>query len=78
MKLWSLAPLAHFMILAAGIGFMGEGFTELSILHAPVVNLMLWTALISLAGLAASATAGKIHAWAGRLLLVIAIVWFPQ
>ena len=30
---------------------MGEGLTELSILHAPVVNLLIWTDLICLAGL---------------------------
>lgn len=53
MKLWSLALFAHFLILAIGIGFMGEGFTDLTILYASIVNLLLWTGLISLAGLAA-------------------------
>ena len=77
MKPWSLALLAHFLILAGGIGYMGADFAELSILHAPVVNLLLWTALISLAGLAASATTGRIHRRLARLLLVSAIAWFP-
>ena len=77
MKYWILALVAHFLILAVGIGFMGEGFTDLSILHAPVVNLLLWTGLICLAGLAASATTGSIHRRLARLLIVSAIVWFP-
>jgi len=77
MKYWTLALLAHIFILALGIGLMGEGFTELSILHAPVVNLLIWTGLICLAGLAASATAGIIHRQLARLLLLSAIAWFP-
>jgi len=56
---------------------MGADFAELSILHAPVVNLLLWTGLISLAGLAAIATTGSTHRRLARLLLVGAIAWFP-
>ena len=77
MKYWILALVAHFLILAVGIGFMGEDFTELSILHAPIVNLLIWTGLISLAGLAHSATTGRTHRRLARLLLASAIAWFP-
>lgn len=56
---------------------MGTDFAEVTILHAPIVNLLLWTGLICLAGLAASAANGKIHRRLGRLLLVSAIAWFP-
>jgi len=77
MKLWIIALVAHLLILSVGIGFMGEDFTELSILHAPIVNLLLWTGLISLAGLAASAATVRIHRRLARLLLVGAFAWFP-
>ena len=77
MKYWTLALLAHFVTLAVGIVFMGEDMTALSILYAPVVNLLIWTGLICLAGLAASATTGRVHRRLARLLLVSAIAWFP-
>lgn len=77
MKYWIFALVAHFLILAVGIGLMGEGFTELSILHAPIVNLLIWTGLTCLAGLAASATTGSLHRRLARVLLVSAIAWFP-
>ena len=77
MKYWILALLAHFLILALGIGFIGQDFTQLSILRAPVVNLLIWTGLVCLAGFAASATTGSIHRRLARLLVVSAIAWFP-
>ncbi len=77
MKYWIFALVAHFLILAVGIGSMGEDFTELSILHAPIVNLLIWTGLTCLAGLAASVTTGSIHRRLARVLLVSAIAWFP-
>lgn len=77
MKLWLLALLVQLLILSLGFGLMGADFTGVSILHAPLVNLLLWTSLVTFAGLAASAANRPLHRSFTRLLLVVAIAWFP-
>jgi hypothetical protein len=77
MKAWGLALLIQVTILALGLGFMGARFLEIKLFHAPLVNLLLWTGIISLAGLAASAAGAGFHHGLGRLLLVAAAAWFP-
>jgi len=77
MKVWLLALLVQLLILLAGFGLMGAAFVELRIVHAPVVNLLLWTSLVTIAGLAASAARRPVHRGLTRSLLVAAIVWFP-
>ncbi|GEM_PF-3015564 len=69
--------LVQFLIVALGLVLMGERFMELSILNAPVINLLLWTGLTSLAGLALSTAKRPVHQWICLALLVIALVWFP-
>ncbi len=77
MKIWLLVLLAQLLILLLGFGLMGPAFIEVSILHAPVVNLLLWTGLITFAGMATSVAKRPIHRGATRILLLVAIVWFP-
>lgn len=77
MKIWLLSLAVQLLILFLGFGLMGESFLDVSILHAPVVNLLLWTGLITFAGLAASAAERPIHRWLTTGLLLVAIVWFP-
>ncbi len=77
MKPWLLALLVQVLVLSLGFGLMGADFTGVSILHAPVVNLLLWTGLITFAGLAASAANRPLHRGLTRFLLVVAIAWFP-
>ncbi|WP_376694860.1 hypothetical protein [Wenzhouxiangella sp. EGI_FJ10305] len=77
MKPWLLALLAQVLILSLGFGLMGSDFTGVSILHAPVVNLLLWTSLITFAGLAARTANRPLHRGLTRFLLLVAIAWFP-
>ena len=77
MKIWLLVLLAQLLILLLGFGLMGAAFVEVSILHAPVVNLLLWTGLITFAGLATSAAKQSIHRGLTWFLLAVAVVWFP-
>jgi len=77
MRYWLLALALQILILALGFGLMGAGFADVSLFHAPVVNLLLWTGLITLAGLAASAASRLFHRVVGQLLLVVAVIWFP-
>jgi len=74
---WGLALLVQVVILLGGIALMGAEFAEVSFLHAPVINLLLWTGFITLAGLAASAASGRFHRRVGYLLMALAIAWFP-
>ncbi|NBD96271.1 MAG: hypothetical protein GVY11_07345 [Gammaproteobacteria bacterium] len=77
MKYWMALIALQAAILALGFGAFGSELLELELLGAPVVNLLLWTSLVSLAGLAASAAVRRWHRVLGRILLVIAIAWFP-
>jgi hypothetical protein len=77
MKFWILALVVQLLIMSLGFGLMGEAFVDISILHAPVVNLLLWTGLITFAGLAASAAQRPIHRWLTWFLLAVAVIWFP-
>lgn len=77
MKLWLLALLVQLLILSLGFGLMGADFAGVSILHAPVVNLLLWTGLVTIAGLAAGAANRPLHRGLTRFVLVVAIAWFP-
>lgn len=72
MKIWLLVLLAQLLILLLGFGLMGAAFVEVSILHAPAINLLLWTGLVALSGLAVSAAKRSIHRWlAGTTGLVL-------
>ncbi len=77
MKHWGVAILAHLLILAVGFGSMGAGFFDVAVFHAPVVNLLLWTGIICLAGLAFSAARPGLQRGLGWLLLTGALAWFP-
>ena len=77
MKTWLIALAVQLLILFIGFGLMGPAFVDVRILHAPVVNLLLWTGLITFAGLAASAAKRPIHRWLTWFLLAMAVVWFP-
>ncbi len=77
MKYWLFAIMVQIMILVLGFFLLGGDFMEVSILRAPVVNLLLWTGLISLAGLAASAARHRLHRGLGLALLILAVAWFP-
>ncbi|WP_376691755.1 hypothetical protein [Wenzhouxiangella sp. EGI_FJ10409] len=77
MKAWALALFVQLLILALGFGLKGPAFTAVSVLNAPVVNLILWTCLITLAGLAISAATRPVHRWLTAVLLVAAVCWFP-
>lgn len=77
MKFWTLVLFVQLLILGSGFGLMGEAFLDVTILDAPVVNLLLWTGLITLAGMAANAADRSLHCQVTRLLMVIAVAWFP-
>ncbi len=77
MRYWLLAIGLQIIILALGFWLLGGAFMEISILHAPVINLLLWTGLISLAGLAAGAARQRLHRGLGMALLLVAVAWFP-
>lgn len=77
MRFWLLAIGLQALILALGSGLWGAAFLGVSVLHAPVVNLLLWTGLISLAGLAASAATHYLHRAQALALLLAAIAWGP-
>lgn len=77
MKYWLLAILLQSIILALGFWLLGAAIVEIRILHAPVVNLLLWTGLISLAGLATSAARHRLHRGLGLALVILAVAWFP-
>ena len=77
MKYWLLAIVLQIIILVLGFWRFGGGFLEVSLRQAPVVNLLWWTGLISLAGLAASAARQKAHRGLGIALVILALAWFP-
>lgn len=77
MKHWALALLLQLAILSLGFGLEGAAFAAVSLLHTPVVNLLLWTSLITLAGLASSAAARPFHQCLTQILLTTAVCWFP-
>lgn len=77
MRYWLLAIGLQVIILALGLGLQGASFVEVQLLHAPVVNLLLWTGLVSLAGLAASAARRRLHRGLGLALVILAVSWFP-
>lgn len=77
-KTWAIALFIQALIVTAGIVFLGTAFFDLSVLHAPIINLLLWTGLISLAGLATSLTPpSSVWRQLARLLLTLAILWLP-
>jgi hypothetical protein len=77
-KTWAIALFIQALTVATGIILLGAAFFDVSLFHAPVINLLLWTGLISLAGLATSLTK-PLSVWRqlARLLLIFAILWFP-
>ncbi len=77
-KTWAIVLFIQVLIVAGGFALLGAGVFELRLAHAPVVNLLLWTGFISLAGLAAS-LAPQAGWWRqlARLLLAQAILWLP-
>ncbi len=77
MQTWLIALAAQLLILSIGFVLMGADFVGVSILHAPVVNLLLWTGLITIAGLATSVAQRSIHRRLTGLLLAVAVIWFP-
>lgn len=78
MKVWLVLIGIQVMILALGFAFLGEQFLAVAIFGAPVVNLLLWTGLICLAGCAASATPRSgFHRRMMQVLLIAAVIWFP-
>lgn len=64
-------------IVVLGIVLMGEAFADLSVLNAPIINLLLWTGLISLAALAWSLARRPVHRTMGLVLVIAAVAWFP-
>lgn len=70
--------MAQLGVFSAGFGFMGVEFTALTVLSAPVVNILGWTTLVSLAAVGAALAPGaSIHRSLAGALAVLAVAWFP-
>lgn len=76
-QLIAIVMLVQITIVTLGVIFMGERFAALSIFHAPVVNLLLWTGLITLATLALSMAKRPVHRRMCLVLVIAAVAWFP-